>query len=272
MERSPRSSPLVKGTTSSGCSRENAEPVVTNRVLASSPRNEVERLYPALSRTTLSRGHVLQTLANSMGSLDFPLGGMIGLFTIMADGRTVCGPPRAAKGPSAYPPSSVPTCRRAESLFWLPGTPVLPTAKLQKCLSDSPQFGVSLRRYCSDYVAQVAQIGACHALHSGSKVRFGHCSRDYSDSASALVTHELLSELLGCRRSSVSETLSLLEESGVIRGGRGEIEISIYPGSRKWLASAMASCARVKRPADFRFFYCLSGSVQTSILPPLYLA
>jgi CRP-like cAMP-binding protein len=229
MERSPRSSPLVKGTTSSGCSRENAEPVVTNRVLASSPRNEVERLYPALSRTTLSRGHVLQTLANSMGSLYFPLGGMIGLFTIMADGRTVV---RAATGREGFigisaflgadmPPSRVVVLVAGYAL-------VLPTAKLQKCLSDSPQFGVSLRRYCSDYVAQVAQIGACHALHSVQQrvALWLLLTRDYSDSASALVTHELLSELLGCRRSSVSETLSLLEESGVIRGGRGEIEIS----------------------------------------------
>lgn len=164
-----------------------------------------------------------------MGSLYFPLGGMIGLFTIMADGRTVV---RAATGREGFigisaflgadmPPSRVVVLVAGDAL-------VLPTAKLQKCLSDSPQFGVSLRRYCSDYVAQVAQIGACHALHSVQQrvALWLLLTRDYSDSASALVTHELLSELLGCRRSSVSETLSLLEESGVIRGGRGEIEIS----------------------------------------------
>lgn len=252
MEPLPRSSRLDYGAASSGCSRENADPIVTNRILASSPRHEMQRLYPVMSRVTLSRGHVLQNLANGIGSLYFPLGGMIGLFTVMADGRTVV---RAATGREGFigvsavlgaemPPSRVVVLVAGDSL-------ILPMARLQKSISDNSQFGASLRRYCSDYVAQVAQIGACHALHSVQQrvALWLLLTRDCSESGPALVTHELLSELLGCRRPSVSEALSLLEESGVIRAGRGEIEIS-DPSRLEDLACECYTILRARQTID----------------------
>ena len=209
----------------------------------------MERLSHVLTRATLPRGHVLQSHANRIDSLYFPLGGMIGLFTVMADGRTVV---RAATGSEGFigvstvlgadmPPSRVVVLVAGDAL-------VLPTAKLQKSLAENPHFGANLRRYCSDYFAQVAQVGACHALHSVQQrvALWLLRTRDHSDSGTALVTHELLSELLGCRRPSVSETLSLLEEAGVIRGGRCEIEIT-DPSRLAEMACECYGALRVRR-------------------------
>jgi len=252
MDRSPNSSPFANGIAARGCARENAEPGgITNRVFAGVPSAERERLFPALSRVALSRGDLLNKLANGSDSLYFPLGGMIGLFTVMADGRTIV---LAATGREGFigvsavlgadvPPSRAVTVVACEAL-------ALSTKKLQKVMGHNPHFAANLHRYCSDYLTQVGQIGACHALHSVQQrvALWLLLTREHIECGSALITHELLSELLGCRRPSVSEALSVLEDAGVIHGGRGEIEI-IDPSRLATMACECYGSLRWRQPA-----------------------
>ena len=98
---------------------------------------------------------------------------------------------------------------------------------LRRMLPVSPQFAASLRRYSSSFLAQITAIGACHALHSvqqraASWLLMAH---DRTGCNSLPLTHESLSQLLGCRRASVTESLSLLEHGGVIHCARGHISI-----------------------------------------------
>jgi len=88
-------------------------------------------------------------------------------------------------------------------------------------------LAASLRRYSSSYLAQIATHGACHALHNVPQrvacwlLMVG----DRTNSDLLALTHESLSELLGCRRSSVTESLALLVNAGAIRCGRGQIGV-----------------------------------------------
>lgn len=229
MDWSPKLSASSNGPPATGCSPPQADPCGANRILTGLPRPEVERLYPALSRIALSRGRVVANLANTIDSLYFPLGGMIARFTVMTDGRTVVVGATGREGFVGVPAvlgADMPP-NRAVSL--IAGDALeLPAAKLPGGMADNPQFAINLRRYCNVYFAHVAQIGACNALHNVQQrvALWLLLTRDYGQSDSALLTHELLSELLGCRRPSVSEALSVLENAGVIRGGRGEIEIT----------------------------------------------
>ena len=50
-------------------------------------------------------------------------------------------------------------------------------------------------------------------------------AHDRSNSNTLPLTHESLSELLGCRRASVTDALSLLQTAGVIHCARSHINI-----------------------------------------------
>jgi len=103
----------------------------------------------------------------------------------------------------------------------------LSRAQIPHLLPNCPQFAASLRRYSCSYLTQIATNGACHALHSVQQrvASWLLIARDRTGLNSLLLTHESLSEVLGCRRSSVTSSLSLLENAGVILGGRGQISI-----------------------------------------------
>ena len=99
--------------------------------------------------------------------------------------------------------------------------------ELRRILPVSPQFAASLLSYSSSYLVQLAAMGACHALHNvrqrvASWLLMAH---DRANSDSLPLTHESLSDLLGCRRASITDSLLLLENAGVIHCGRGHISI-----------------------------------------------
>ncbi len=181
----------------------------------------------------------------------FPESGMVCVLAVMDDGRTVA---LAAIGREGF--LGVPAFLGAESaqmraVAITDGDALkLGRDELRRILPVSPQFAASLHRYSSGYVAQIAAIGACHALHSvHHRVAFWLLmAHDRSNSHALPLTHESLSELLGCRRASVTEALSLLQNAGVIHCARSHI--SILDHSR--LAEHACECyAALKRRATF---------------------
>lgn len=246
MKWSPKSNPPPGGTLAAGSCPSQIESCDANLILAGLPRPEVDRLWPAMSRVVLCRGHVVEKLAKGIDSLYFPLSGMIAIFTVMTDGRTVATAVTGREGFVGVPATLSIKAPPIRAVSLVAGASFeLSAAKLPRLMSDNPQFATNLRRYCGAYLAQVAQIGACHALHTVQQrvALWLLLTKHYSQASSVPLTHEMLSELLGCRRSSVSEALSQFEDTGVIHGSRGEIEIA--EPSR--LASVACECYEILR-------------------------
>ena len=153
---------------------------------------------------------------------------MVCTFAVMDDGRTVA---LAAVGREGF--LGVPAFLGAESaqlraVAIIDGDALKPGRdELRRILPVSPHFAASLRRYSGSYLAQIATLGACHALHSvHHRVAFWLLmAHDRSNSHELPLTHESLSELLGCRRASVTEALSWLQNAGVIHCARSHISI-----------------------------------------------
>ena len=139
---------------------------------------------------------------------------MVCVFAVMDDGRTVA---LAAIGREGF--LGVPAFLGAESaqlraVAIIDGDALkLSQDELRRILPVSPQFAASLRRYSSGYLAQIGALGGCQALHSvHHRLAFWLLmAHDRANSHTLPLTHESLSELLGCRRSSVTEALSLLQ-------------------------------------------------------------
>ena len=166
---------------------------------------------------------------------------MVCTFAVMDDGRTVALAAIGREGflgVSAFLGAEIAQLRAVVLVGG--GAFKLSRDELPRLLPVCPQFAAALRRYSSRYLAQIAAIGACHALHNvQQRVAFWLLmARDRTGSDSLPLTHESLSELLGCRRSSVTESLSLLENAGVTRCGRRQISIL----DRKRLTQQTCEC------------------------------
>ena len=231
MDRLSKSSPPLAGAAPVDCSHSRTG-TSANRVLAGLPHAEMERLRPALCRVALQRGQILRDTYKSIDSLYFPVDGMIGLLAVMADGRTVVLGATGSQGFIGVPAVFAADMPASRVLSLLDGEAYqLAAAKLPGLLSDNPQFAAALRGYAAAAFSQIAQVGACNALHSVQQrvALWLLLTQDYSGAGPIPFTHESLSELVGCRRSSVTDVLSFLEAAGMVRGGRAEIEITDPP-------------------------------------------
>jgi CRP-like cAMP-binding protein len=232
-----------------GCPAPSAQLSPSNSIIAGLPREELNHLKPRLQRVSWHSGQILAGVATPLDCFYFPESGMVCRFAVMDDGRTVA---LAAVGREGF--LGVPAFLGAESaqlraVVLIAGDALqLSQDDLWRILPVSPQFAASLHCYTGCYLAQIAAIGACHALHSVHHrvASWLLMARDRSNSHSLPLTHESLSELLGCRRATVTDALSWLENAGVIHCGRGHI--SILDHSR--LAEQTCECYRsLKRRA-----------------------
>ena len=90
-------------------------------------------------------------------------------------------------------------------------------------------------RYNDLLLAQVQQSVACHALHAmkGRLSRWLLQTHDCVDGDAIPLTHELLGQMLGVRRTTVTLAAKLLQSAGLIRYRRGLIQIVDRPKLEK---------------------------------------
>jgi hypothetical protein len=82
-------------------------------------------------------------------------------------------------------------------------------------------------RYNDLMIAQIQQSVACNALHplEARLCRWLLQSHDCVDGDTVPLTQELLGQMLGVRRTSVTLTARLLQSAGMIRYRRGLVQI-----------------------------------------------
>jgi CRP-like cAMP-binding protein len=118
-------------------------------------------------------------------------------------------------------------------------------APFRRAVLASPTLREMIVSYNDTLLGQVQITAACNALHSIPRrlARWILQTRDRIDSDTVPLTQELLSEMLGVRRSSVSEIAKRLQTAGLIRYSRGSIEIVNRPA----LEAAACECYDIIR-------------------------
>jgi CRP-like cAMP-binding protein len=197
-----------------------------NSILAGLPGKEWNQLKPHLQRVSWHGGEILRHVATALDCFYFPESGMVCTFAVMDDGRSVALAAIGREGFLGVPAFLGAEIAQLRAVVLIGGDAVKLSRDELWCVTPlCPRFASALRRYSSQYLTQIAAIGACHALHSVHQrvASWLFMARNRTGCDSLPLTHESLSELLGCRRSSVTESLSLLEKAGVIRCGRRQI-------------------------------------------------
>jgi CRP-like cAMP-binding protein len=203
-----------------------------NHFLAILPPHDFALLAPHLRTVTLERGAMLHDAAEEIERVYFPHSGMVSLVAVMQSGATVetatigrAGVIGASTGLGAK--HSV-----GRAIVQLPGTAAWLSASQFHAAADRSQAIRDLIvRYNDLLLAQVQQSVACNALHTleARLCRWLLQAHDCMEGNAIPLTQELLGEMLGVRRTSVTLAAKLLQSAGLIRYRRGLIQIVDRP-------------------------------------------
>jgi CRP-like cAMP-binding protein len=98
-------------------------------------------------------------------------------------------------------------------------------------------------RYIMALLNQVAQGASCNRLHEVQErcARWLLHTHDRVNGESFVLTQEFLSQMLGVHRPTVTIAARMLQQAGLIRYSRGQIEVIDRPG----LEAAACPCYRL---------------------------
>lgn len=199
-----------------------------NRLLATLSREPFETLSPHFVFGAFVQGVVLAEVGEEIESVYFPLSGMISIVVVMKDGKAIETATVGRDGVFGGMVGFGPYVSKVRAIVQMPITAIrIPSLQFRKATQASRE----LQNLCIDYneflLVQARISAACNALH---KVEARFCrwllqTRETTGSDTITLTQEFLSEMLGVRRTSVTDVASKLQSAGVISYSRGVIKI-----------------------------------------------
>lgn len=201
-----------------------------NRLLATLPPGELQRLAPHLDKVPLPQRSVLFEPGEEVEHAHFPAEGtVVSMVGVMEDGRTAELAVVGCEGAVGGLISAGGKPATARAVTQIGGDALrIDCARLGKVRHESPVLHDMLTRFSDALLAQVMQSAACYALHP---VDARTCRRllemqDRAGGAELRLTQEHLAEVLGVQRSTVARVLGDLAKAGLIRRGRGRIALA----------------------------------------------
>ncbi len=217
---------------------------VENHLLAALSGEERKRLLPDLEPNSFSLGEVVYESGGHINYVYFPTDSIISLLYIMENGGT------AEIGVAGYEGvigialfmggDTMPNRAVVQSA----GTAIrMKTKALQAEFGRGGTFQKSLLRYTQALMTQISQTAVCNRLHSVDQqlCRWLLLSHDRLRSDKLVMTHDLISNMLGVRREGITVSAQRLQERGLISYVRGTITIL----DRQGLEAAACECYQV---------------------------
>jgi CRP-like cAMP-binding protein len=214
---------------------------IRNEILLDLPQKEYEAVLAKLEFTRLKPHQVMHEAGDTLRSGYFCNTGLVSVLSVMPDGRSVEVGMMGKEGFVGLPliagfrSSSIKTVAPIEgTAFRIPGE------ALMGILHQCPVLERKLRQFSQIFTMQVMQVAACNRLHEVEErlARWLLMSQDRIGSKSLALTQELLGQILGTRRSSVSTAAGTLQRAGLIACRRGGINIL----KRRNLEDAACDC------------------------------
>jgi CRP-like cAMP-binding protein len=227
-----------------------------NHLINALPADVQNRLLPNLELVNLALGKVLYESGDTLDYVYFPTDCIISLLYVMEDG-------------SSAEISVVGNDGMLGTSIFLGGKSTSSRAIVQSsghtyrmaAKSFKTEFGrysemlLLLLRYTQALITQMAQTAVCNRHHSVDQqlCRWMLLSMDRLPSNNLVMTQELIANMLGVRRESVTEAAGKLQKLGVISYHRGHIKVLNRPLLEKMTCECYAV---VKKETD----RLLSGS------------
>ena len=189
-----------------------------------------------LTASSLAQGEVVYEAGAEVDHVYFPHGGMFSLLAVMRDGKAIEtatvgreGVVGAMAGLGLYK-------SLVRAIVQLPvSASKIAAAPFRRVVASSDPLRDLCVRYNEVMLAQARVTAACNALH---RIDARFCrwllqSADRAASDTLALTQELLAEMLGVRRTSVTEVARRMQKKGIITYTRGVIRILDRAGLKR---------------------------------------
>src|SRR3954471_8380418 len=199
-----------------------------NKLLASLPRSQFDLLVPHLTVATLAQTTVVYEVGDEVDQVYFPHNGMFSLLAVMRDGKAIETATVGREGVIGAMAGLGLYTSLVRVVVQLPLTASKIASPLfRKAAAASEEIRNVAIHYNEVLLTQARVTAACNALHPV-EARFCRWllqSADRAASDTVTLTQELLAEMLGVRRTSVTEVAGKMQSEGVITYSRGVIRI-----------------------------------------------
>lgn len=219
-------------------------PALKNHLLAALPADEFDRINHHLEPVSLKLGTVMHESGDKMSNVYFPTTAIMSLLYVMENGATaeigIIGND-GILGVELFMGGETTTNR---AIVQSAGEALKMDAKALKAeFTLGGTFQKMLLRYTQALISQISQTAVCNRLHPIDQqlCRWLLLSHDRLDSDKLVMTHDLISNMLGVRREGVTMAAQKLAQRGFIKNIRGAITVL----DRLGLEDAVCECYEV---------------------------
>jgi CRP-like cAMP-binding protein len=217
-----------------------------NRLLLALPSRNLKRLMPELEQIRCQRAQVLMDADSALDHVFFPDSGVVSVVAVYADGSII---EMATVGREGFTDvQAVFGAKRSsvQLLVQIPGSAArMSRAAFTRAMDSMPAFRSLMDAYVQAFLEQVMVSVACNGAHSLKQrlARWLLMMRDRSDGDALLITQDLLAEMLGVQRPTITNAVREFQHAGLIEHGRRQVTIL----DRKALTEASCECYQLVR-------------------------
>jgi CRP-like cAMP-binding protein len=217
-----------------------------NRLLLALPSRDLKRLMPELEQIRCQRGQVLMDTDSSLDHVFFPDSGVVSVVAVYSDGSSIEMATIGREGFTGV--KAVFGARRSSFrlLVQIPGSAAkMSRAAFTRAMESMPRFRRLMYAYVHAFLEQVLVSAACNGAHSLKErlARWLLMMRDRGDDDALPITQDLLAEMLGVQRPTITNAAWELERADLIARGRRQVTIL----DRQGLTKASCECYRLVR-------------------------
>lgn len=201
----------------------------TNFLLASVEANAWAAFKSRFVKVELERGQILHRPGEEIVQVYFPSTALMVLGAETVAGESVNVSLLGPEGAIGVFEACGSRQAYARAMVQIPGGAWrLAAAAYRDLFAASPGLRSAIHRYVESLLIEARQFVACNALHSVEN-RLARTLLEVSEKSRARhlpITQDALSQLLGVQRTTVAAAVSALQRNGLIRSGRGMIDIT----------------------------------------------
>jgi CRP-like cAMP-binding protein len=217
-----------------------------NRLLIALPPRNLKQVLPALERIDCRRQQVLTDADGPLHDVFFPDSGVISVVTVYPNGSIIEMATVGREGSTGFQAVFGARISSVRLLVQVPGTAArMSSAVFARSMEAMPAFRNLMLAHVHAFLEQVMVSAGCNGAHSLKQrlARWLLMMRDRHDNDVLPVTQDLLAQMLGVHRPTITNVARALERDGLIACDRGRIAIL----DRAGLIGASCECYQVVR-------------------------
>ncbi|TMK43979.1 MAG: Crp/Fnr family transcriptional regulator [Alphaproteobacteria bacterium] len=202
-------------------------PHSNNRLFARLGVGYIDRLKSYLTVTQLHQGEVLADVHQCVNKVYFPHGGIISCVVELKNGEGIETGMIGADGVFGAMQALDDKVSLNRVIVQVSGVAsIIEVERLREVLGAVPDLRALLVKYEQFFLAQVQQTAACNAVHDIHARMCRWLLRMHDLVGTDLpLTQEFLAQMMGVRRTSVTEVAGELQRAGLVTYSRGHVHI-----------------------------------------------